>query len=586
MPWKIQRKFFRYFIKDKSELLNYFVLSILVGLLELMGVALIYPFINEILSTNPSDKSYMPLVLGGLIVCAFLCKNLIMIFYNFLQADFVKNCEAYIDKRFMNFFLNGNYNIVSRLPLSRKLHILGFLPPNAINNYLVRILNLIVNFFIFGIILGFLFIKFFKATVITLISSGILLFVQTTFLKRKTSEVANNILRANEELNQACNEPLINLKSIKVSRGEEFFIKKYNHALDSSKKYTRDMLFYGIIPPYVTEPFIIILLLILLSIIYSDNISNPPALIASYAVIAAAIFRLAPTLSRIQVNLTNMNANLLIVEELISCYEEFSLNKYKYEYNVQNTEITNFQKSIEFKDVSFSYNHEKNILQNISFKINKGDFVGIVGESGIGKTTLADIIAGLLEIKSGKLYLDEKPVPSNKMPPLKIGYVPQETFMTSASIRENVAFANEDIDDTKVFEALKKTYLYEFIEHNFEDGIYSKPFIDNKGFSQGQKQRLAIARALYTDPDIILLDEATSALDLKTEQEICEVLTQMKGKKTIIAIAHRISTIKNCDKIIFINKDKKLTIGTFEDLYNKSQDFKELVDLNSTNSIH
>ena len=147
------------------------------------------------------------------------------------------------------------------------------------------------------------------------------------------------------------------------------------------------------------------------------------------------------------------------------------------------------------------------------------------------------------------------------------------------TIKENVTFGSQNQDDTNVIEALKKAQLYNFIEQNFKDGINSNPFIDSTGFSHGQKQRLALARALYSDSDILILDEATSSLDLKTEDEICNILKDLKGQKTIIAIAHRLSTIKFADRIIFMKKGEISDTGTFEELINKNSDFKELVNL-------
>ncbi len=577
MYWETQIKFFKYFVKDKKALVKYTLLSIIVGILELFGIALIYPFINKLLSQDTKSTAF---VFGGLVILAFIAKNIFMIFYCYSQSNYVKICETEISKIFMNYFLRGDYQKTSKISLSKKMHILGYLPANAINNYLVRILNLTVNLLVFILISGFLFVKFFNATLITVICAAILLSVQTWWLKRKTASVSQKVLDANEELNLAGNEPLLNLKSVKIQQSEEFFIERFNNKLNDFKSALKDMLFYGMIPPYITEPFVIILLLILLSVISAENINNSGALIASYAVIAAAIFRLTPTISRIQVNLTGINASLPIIRELVNYYEEFGI-KNQYTTN----ERISFNQSIELKNVSFSYLRHKDTLKNINLKINKGDFIGIAGASGAGKTTLADILSGLLEIKSGELYVDGTQIQSKRLPNLNIGYIPQDIGILYGSIRENVAFAQSDIDDEKVIEALKKACIYDFIIDNFPEGIYATPFTDSIGFSQGQKQRLAIARALYSNPDIIIMDEGTSALDLETENEICTVLNKLKGEKTIIAIAHRLSTIKNSDNIILLENCTIETSGTFDELCQKSPYFKHLAELNRSDSV-
>ena len=243
-----------------------------------------------------------------------------------------------------------------------------------------------------------------------------------------------------------------------------------------------------------------------------------------------------------------------------------------------------FKDSIELKDVCFAYS-DKLVLKDINLKINKGDFIGIAGTSGNGKTTLVDIISGLLKIKTGELFIDGNFIRGTQFPPLKIGYIPQNVTITSASIRENVAFGSNEIDDDKVIEALKQAQLYDFIIENFQEGIYAKPFVDSTGFSEGQKQRIAIARALYLNPDILILDEATSSLDIKTESEILNVLDNLKNDKTIIAIAHRINTLKNCKKIILIKNSTLTDSGTFEELLEKNADFQKLVRLNNERNL-
>ena len=318
-----------------------------------------------------------------------------------------------------------------------------------------------------------------------------------------------------------------------------------------------------------------------LQIISIQNMSQTPILIASYAVIVSAIFRLAPTISRIQVNLTRLNTSRPQLIELIDFYEKYGINKFE----PQESSVLGFNSTIELEDVSFSYDSKK-VLDGLDFKIDKGEFIGIVGDSGAGKTTLIDILAGLLQIKTGRIIVDGKLILGTEVPRFRIGYIPQDYAVISGSIRENVAFGDVEIDDEKVVETLKKAQLYDFIVENFKEGIYAEPFVDSIGFSQGQKQRLAIARALYLDPDIIILDEATSSLDLKTEDEICEALNRLKGEKTIIAIAHRLSTIKNADKICFMKNSKIVAEGNFDELYLSNDDFKRLVDLNQSNSIH
>lgn len=569
----MQRTFFKYFNKNKTAFIKYSFLSLIVGILELFGVALTYPFIIKLLDKESGSTS---LLLGIAIIILFLAKNIFMIFYTFLQSKFIKNIEAEINLSFMKYFLSSSYEKTSKIPLAKKENILGFLIPNVISNYILRLLNLNVNFFIFGLISLFLVIKFPIATAITTLFAFALIAIQNLMFKPKLKNIAERQSSASVLYNQRSNEVILNIKGVKVSGNEKFFFENYKNAIYKFFKIGQETLFYNTIPPYVTEPFIIILLFVLLSVISIENISEPEKLVASFAVIVSAIFRLAPTISRIQVNLNGINIAKPIVEEFLSLCESFDI-KNTPELKVQ--EFYRFKDSIELKNINYGYETEKPVLKNINLKIKRGEFIGIAGVSGAGKTTLIDIISGLLTPQRGEILIDGNA--DNK--PLKIGYIPQELSLINGSIKDNITFGAQNCDEESVISALQKAQLYDFIIKNYPEGIDANPFVDSTGFSQGQKQRIAIARALYSDPDILILDEATSSLDLKTEDEICNVLNSLKDEKTIIAIAHRLSTIKTADRIVFMKNAEIEDIAAFEELVSKNSDFKELVDLSQIN---
>ncbi len=569
------KKFFGYFKENKRAFFRYSSLSFLVGVVELFGVALTYPFIMKLLSkktvTNWTDS---PILIGLAIIVLFLLKNTFMIFYSYLQAKFTKNVEAEVKLSFMKYFLSTSYQETSKIPLAKKENILGFLISNVISNYILRLLNLNVNFFIFTLISLFLIIKFPFATIITLIFAGLLLGIQNYIFKPKLAQISKNLSVASILFNQRSNEAIINLKGVKVSNNEKFFFDNYKSAIYNFFKIGQETLFLNTIPPYITEPFIIILLFILLSVISIENFSQPEKLVASFAVIVSAIFRLSPTISRIQVNINGINSVLHLVDEFLDLCDKFKISEVK---DLTDKDFYYLKNQIELKNINFEYEKEKLVLKDINLTIKKGEFIGIAGLSGAGKTTLVDIISGLLTPTYGEILVDGMKI--NR--PLKIGYIPQEFSVINSSIKENVTFGAKEKDDTAVIDALKKAQLYDFIKNNFKNGINANPFVDSSGLSQGQKQRLVLARALYNDPDILILDEATSSLDLKTEDEICNVLNDLKGSKTIIAIAHRLSTIKFADRIVFMQNATISDIAAFEELCMKNKDFQELVNLAS-----
>lgn len=556
--------------------IKYSLLSFIAGVLELLGVALTYPFVIKLLSQHEQTSLLTsPLVTGLAIVLLFLAKNIFMIFYTYIQTKFVKTVEIEVNLSFMKYFLTAPYQETSKISLAQKSNIYGLLIPNTINNFILRLLNLSVNFFIFFLISAFLVIKFPIAMLIMIICAYTMICVQNLFFKPKLEAVSKQISEASALYSQKSNDILLNLKGVKVSNNGKFFYENYKQAIIKFFKLSNATSFLNTIPPYITEPLIIILLLVLLSVISIQSYAAPDKLLASFAIIVSAIFRLAPTISRIQANLNGINSVKHIVQELLSYCEKFHLDRLD---NITEPEFIEFKDKLELKNICYQYENGYCALRNINLEIKKGDFIGIAGLSGAGKTTLVDVISGLLIPTAGEIFVDGK-LKSAKS--LKIGYIPQEFNIINGTIKDNVTFGNPNIDDDRIIEVLKQAQLFEFITENYKEGIEANPFVDSTGFSQGQKQRLAIARALYSNPDILIMDEATSSLDLKTEDDICNVLISLKGDKTIIAIAHRLSTIKSADRIVFMKNAEIVNISAFDNLINESEDFKELVKLAS-----
>ncbi len=568
--------FFKYFPKNRKSFYCYSVLSFFAGILELCGVTLTYPFVMRLLDNKDYNGEFWnsPVFLGVLIVFLFILKNLFMILYTKIQAHVTRSIEREVNISLMQYFLAEDFIKISKIPLAYKQNIFSFIVPNVINNYILRIQNLNVNFFIFILLMLLLVIKFPLATAVTVIFSFVLIFIQNKVFKPKMKSLSDDMNKNSFAFHQRLNDTLINLKSVKVARNEAFFFSCYKDDVSAYFKSNKGQTFLNLVPPYITEPFIIILLFVLLAVIMGQTYSEPQKLIASFAIIVSAVFRMAPTLSRIQVNLNGVYSAIPLLNELLSLCKEYGLNQTK---ELKKTEYETDFESIELKNVTFGYEKDKPVLKNINLKIHKGEYIGIAGKSGSGKTTLADIIAGLLTANDGEVLVNGK----TEFKPLKIGYIPQEYSIISGSIKDNVVYGMSEVDDNKVIQALKDANLYDFIKDNFNGDINTPCFVDSTGFSQGQKQRLALARALYTNPDILILDEATSSLDLQTEDDICKFLISQKGIKTVIIIAHRLSTIKASDRIVFMQGGTITNVAPYNELISINQEFKHFVDLNN-----
>lgn len=272
-------------------------------------------------------------------------------------------------------------------------------------------------------------------------------------------------------------------------------------------------------------------------------------------------FRVMPGLNRVVNQLNTFKAAIPSVERV---YKEYNAVAIKENY----VDVPNFafEQSIELRDVRFCYpNVEKDALSDISFKISKGESIGIVGETGSGKSTLVDVILGLLKPYKGSVVIDGKfPVDSYQWHK-KIGYVPQSVYLTDDTIEANIAFGEKEVDESRLNAAIDAAQLRKFITQ-LPEGI--KTFVGERGIrlSGGERQRISIARALYRNPEILIFDEATSALDNETEARLMETINTVSQHRTVIMVAHRLSTLKDCDRIISMEKGKISQITIYENI--------------------
>tara|TARA_B100001250_G_scaffold404254_1_gene419940 strand:- start:2552 stop:3418 length:867 start_codon:yes stop_codon:yes gene_type:complete len=233
-------------------------------------------------------------------------------------------------------------------------------------------------------------------------------------------------------------------------------------------------------------------------------------------------------------------------------------------------EITDIKQSLRFQDVCFEYDEGSFKLTDINFEMLKGQTIALVGASGAGKSTIADLIPRFFDVSKGKIVIDNKDIREYKINSLRMmmGIVTQETILLNTSIRNNIAYGVEEVSENRIIEAAQAANAVEFIK-DLEDGY--ETIIGERGvkLSGGQKQRIAIARAIYKNPSLLLLDEATSALDTKSENLVQNALDNLMKNRTVLVIAHRLSTIKNANQIIVMDNGKVSEIGTHDELYTK-----------------
>ncbi len=362
----------------------------------------------------------------------------------------------------------------------------------------------------------------------------------------------------------------------------------YDFLKESFAKLTDDLVHYKIngdmarhIPRLVIESLIIVGFVAVI-LYLSHGAGRIEDTLATLSLFGMASLRLMPSANRLLTSISELKLRTAAVDDL---YRDFMDGER--DYQASGTGIGGdipYERDLRLENVTFSYSPSgPQILSGISVSIHKGQSIGFVGPSGAGKTTLLNIVLGLLAPESGRILVDGHDINGNVEGWQKhIGFVPQHLFLIDDTLRRNVAFGlrDEEIDDARIAYVLDLARLNDVVA-KLPNGLESKLGEFGSRLSGGQQQRIAIARALYRDPDVLVFDEATAALDNETEFEINQAITALAGKKTILIIAHRLSTVRKCDRIVLMKQGRVAEIGTFDELSATNQDFRRLVDLSA-----
>ena len=596
MFFKRFNRFLKYFGKGYGfKLANICFMSFMSSLLEFASIALVFPFIMIMVNpgrviNNPiaiyckehfgiEGVNHMILLIGGLIATLIIIKNIYCILITYWQNKMISEWGLKIKEQLLKYILyspyeadliRGNTNIVNKMTQN---------VDNVMQFYVFKVISFISNSMVIILIFGILMFLLPAYTLLAIIFFSFAGLSQSKFFANWSDKLATKKIKLTQGPYDAVINSFSYMKDIKVNGCQKFFYEFYKNISAKVIPFNEKLNLIPMIPQYIIEIIFIFTMIILCLGIMSKYGENPNNILISFGIVAIAIYRVVPQVYKNQVYLNYININTPYAEELFNMYEEY--RKYEYSTNQDSEEKIPFNEIIKLKDLSYSYDKKNNVLNNINLNIKKGEFIGIVGLSGAGKSTLVDALLGLLEYK-GSIYIDDTLLTNNNIKTFRniIGYVPQKISTMEGDIYTNVAWgvARKDIDKEKVDKVLKTAQLYEQLKQT-ENGLGIELKQDGTGLSGGQMQRIGIARALYRDPEIIVLDEATSNLDVKIENKLTEVISKIKGEKTIIAIAHRLSTLVNCDRIVYLKEGRLVDVGTFQELSKKYPDFEEIVKL-------
>ena len=350
-------------------------------------------------------------------------------------------------------------------------------------------------------------------------------------------------------------EGLGGVKQIKLTQREDFFVNKFMGPVIGKGITNIKIQVLGVVPRLYLELLAIggVSIMVILFIIQQKPLAN---LIPIIGIFMAAAFRLIPSINKIINSIQTVSYATPVLKVLS---EEFGIVRKLKSNTVEDSNTIDFESQIIFDHVNYAYpGSERKVLDDICFTINRGDFVGIIGTTGSGKSTLIDILVGLLHPDAGDILVDGKPLNTIVNPWQQlIGYVPQSIYLTDDSLRNNIAFGVPEnlIDEEKIEKAILTSQLSDFV-NNLPEGLDT--IVGERGvrLSGGERQRIAIARALFHDPPILILDEATSSLDNFTEKEFMNSVNALQGTKTIIIVAHRLTTVEKCDIVYEFSNGK------------------------------
>lgn len=559
--------------RQKKQVIGVFFILTISSFFELLGVTAILPFIQvvimpEKLLENPKIKIMsdslgittareLMILLGIGIILLYIVKNLYMLFSYYIQYDFatrvqndlaVKTLYSYL-KRPYSYFLNVNSSEILRDCT---------VDPGKVYSIIDYLFGIVTEILTMILISGVIICTDPVMAVEIIAWMGVVLLGMILFFKPIAKRAGKIFRRAEAEKSKAVYQTVSGIKEIYVTQRKVAFLKEYERVSEMSRKAQRTNSLINSSPDRIVEGICIsgLIGIVCIRLFTSDDMA---AFVPKLAMLAMAAFKVLPSVGKITSRVNGLafcRQSLSNAYEIMKGAEEGENNSILV---LEEKEQLHFQDSLLITNVFWQYNGQKQpVLTDASIQIKKGQSIALIGASGSGKTTLSDIILGLLKPQRGSVTLDGIDVYTMPMTWARIvGYVPQTVFLLDGTVRDNIAFglAENEIDDEKVWEVLEKAQLKAFVE-NLPRKLDT--MVGERGikFSGGQRQRIAIARALYNEPEILVLDEATAALDNDTESAVMESIDTLHGQITMIIVAHRLMTIRNCDKIYEIVNGK------------------------------
>jgi ABC-type multidrug transport system fused ATPase/permease subunit len=595
----------RFYIIEIHALLSAFV--------DTCAFALLYPLLNIFTASKASTNTFavrtarslfgtnsagkLELYLGIVIIVVFILSSIVGLTLARRQASFVSDLEQDLSSHMFERYVSMPYVDHISTNSSELIRNCHTLPVDATSNGTLAILGLTQNALTIG------FLTCFIAVVDPIVvASAIAYFAITMYLysrvaSPRTVAAGRNIVRLTGQCVRELQEGFGGLKAFQSSNATRPVIAQYqaDRRRLAAERY-RGIVF-TLLPQYYLQSVMIGGIVLFVGVVIAMHTRNVTALIG---IIIAAMFRLLPALYGSLNNATRFrNAQGSIEEmyrELLRVDGEGSgrrrratFRQFDRRESVSSLEVESagagrllWKDRIELRNITFRYpKSDRLAVDGMSAVVERGAFVGIVGASGAGKTTVVDMLLGLFLPESGEIVIDDEPLNESNLGQWRncVGYVPQEVFLIDGSVRDNIVFGGDAaVDDARIWTAIANAQLYDEVTR-MDDGLEAKLGERGVRLSGGQRQRIGIARALYRNPDVLILDEATAALDVTTEAGITNTVESLGRTLTRIVVAHRLSTVKKCDRLLLLEEGHVIASGRFDELEADSALFRTMAHL-------
>ncbi|WP_371029233.1 ABC transporter ATP-binding protein [Pseudoclavibacter sp. JSM 162008] len=565
--------------------------SILMAALDTLGVAAILPLMQVLTSGDTStgvvgwfasalgtqDTQTLVVAMASFVAAAFVLKSSFAIAFRWWLLGRTTRFTAEASAELMNRYVLAPYakHRIRKIPeIYRNI---GASVPQAFNQVALGLLTLLSDILT---LLALSIVLFVVSPLATLMAVGVLAFMSLViqFLTRRGVTKAGEEIMAEDLVAWTSLIPGIDgFREARLSSSSWQFVERFRTAKLAVAHAQRKTTMFAELPKHMLEIAFIVAVIAMTLVLFATG--TPEAALATLGVFAAASLRMLPTLNRLTATSAAVRSGAPGLQVLADIVDELDQDGYHEE---RITKSASYDGDIVLHEVTYRYDDAaRPVLNHLNLTVEKGKTTALVGSSGAGKSTILDIVLGLQEPSSGTVTVGGAPIKTNLASWYDhIGVVPQEVFVINATLRANVAYGLRDdlIDDASIMSALKDARLDEFVE-DLPEGLDTDLGERGVRLSGGQRQRLGIARALYRRPSYLILDEATSALDNVTESQITQTIESLRGHMTVIIVAHRLSTIKSADKIVFLEAGQVKSSGTFAELRAINSNFEDLVKI-------